>query len=179
MTPRDHIRGSGGVASEARDIDGDGRLDLLISHVQGGFRVHLDNRSDAERAEGGEGMELLDDRCGVLGGISMSGVPITLQESTRRRRRRASAVGLDEVRKLGEPSGRRARGRRDLRSLPVRDEHPSACQFDLLAHQMIGLPAETLTLVPVDDAASEGTLEKVVLVNELEAQERSNPRPER
>jgi hypothetical protein len=38
VTPRDHIRGSGGVASEARDIDGDGRLDLLISHVQGGFR---------------------------------------------------------------------------------------------------------------------------------------------
>jgi hypothetical protein len=38
VTPRDHIRGSGGVTSEARDIDGDGRLDLLISHVQGGFR---------------------------------------------------------------------------------------------------------------------------------------------
>jgi hypothetical protein len=35
VTPRDHIRGSGGVASEAKDIDGDGRLDLLISHVQG------------------------------------------------------------------------------------------------------------------------------------------------
>ncbi len=37
VTPRDHIRGSGGVASEARDIDGDGRLDLLVSHVRGGF----------------------------------------------------------------------------------------------------------------------------------------------
>ena len=35
VTPRDHIRGSGGVASEAKDIDGDGLLDLLISHVQG------------------------------------------------------------------------------------------------------------------------------------------------
>jgi hypothetical protein len=37
VTPRDHIRGSGGVASEAKDINGDGRLDLLISHVQGSF----------------------------------------------------------------------------------------------------------------------------------------------
>lgn len=37
MTPRDQIRGSGGVSSELRDIDGDGRLDLLITHVRGGF----------------------------------------------------------------------------------------------------------------------------------------------
>jgi hypothetical protein len=37
MTPRDQIRGSGGVASEVRDIDGDGRLDLLVTHVQGSF----------------------------------------------------------------------------------------------------------------------------------------------
>lgn len=37
VTPRDHIRGSGGVASEVKDIDGDGRLDLLIAHVQGSF----------------------------------------------------------------------------------------------------------------------------------------------
>ena len=37
VTARDHIRGSGGVASEVKDIDGDGRLDLLISHVRGGF----------------------------------------------------------------------------------------------------------------------------------------------
>ncbi len=38
VTPRDHIRGSGGVSSEARDIDGDGLLDLLISHAQGSFQ---------------------------------------------------------------------------------------------------------------------------------------------
>jgi hypothetical protein len=37
VTPRDHIRGSGGVASEIKDIDGDGRIDLLISHVKGTF----------------------------------------------------------------------------------------------------------------------------------------------
>jgi hypothetical protein len=38
VTPRDHIRGSGGVGCEARDIDGDGRLDLLITHAQGSIR---------------------------------------------------------------------------------------------------------------------------------------------
>jgi hypothetical protein len=37
VTPRDHIRSSGGVTCEARDVDGDGRLDLLMSHVQGGL----------------------------------------------------------------------------------------------------------------------------------------------
>jgi len=37
LTPRDHIRGSGGVASMAKDIDGDGKLDLLVSHVEGSF----------------------------------------------------------------------------------------------------------------------------------------------
>ena len=37
VTPRDHARGSGGVASEVKDIDADGRLDLLLSHVRGAF----------------------------------------------------------------------------------------------------------------------------------------------
>jgi len=37
VTPRDHIRGSGGVSPDAGDIDGDGRLDLIVSHVAGGF----------------------------------------------------------------------------------------------------------------------------------------------
>ena len=37
VTPRDHIRASGGVTSAPGDIDGDGRLDLLISHIQGSF----------------------------------------------------------------------------------------------------------------------------------------------
>jgi hypothetical protein len=34
---RDHIRGSGGVTVEGGDFDGDGRLDLLVSHVAGSF----------------------------------------------------------------------------------------------------------------------------------------------
>jgi hypothetical protein len=37
LSERDHIRGSGGLSSEARDFDGDGRLDLLVSQVSGGF----------------------------------------------------------------------------------------------------------------------------------------------
>ena len=46
MKPRDQVRGSGGVASSVGDIDGDGLLDLVVSHVQGGFsdattRVHV------------------------------------------------------------------------------------------------------------------------------------------
>lgn len=52
VTPRDHIRGSGGVATDAGDIDGDGKLDLLVSHVSGGFtdatttvNVHLNKGS--------------------------------------------------------------------------------------------------------------------------------------
>jgi len=35
ITEEDHLRGSGGLATSARDIDEDGRLDLLISHVEG------------------------------------------------------------------------------------------------------------------------------------------------
>ena len=35
VTRRDHIRGSGGVVTIPRDIDGDGRLDLMVSHVEG------------------------------------------------------------------------------------------------------------------------------------------------
>jgi len=37
VTERDHIRGSGSVVTTPRDIDGDGRLDLMISHIEGGF----------------------------------------------------------------------------------------------------------------------------------------------
>ncbi len=37
VTQRDHIRGSGGVVSLTGDIDGDGRLDLVLSHTQGNF----------------------------------------------------------------------------------------------------------------------------------------------
>jgi len=37
VTRRDHIRGSGSVVTTARDIDGDGWLDLMVTHIEGGF----------------------------------------------------------------------------------------------------------------------------------------------
>jgi hypothetical protein len=37
VSERDHLRGSGAVRGEARDLDGDGRLDLLLSVVSGGL----------------------------------------------------------------------------------------------------------------------------------------------
>ena len=37
VSERDHIRGSGGVSAEARDLDGNGALDLLVTHVAGSF----------------------------------------------------------------------------------------------------------------------------------------------
>ncbi|HXZ86101.1 MAG TPA: VCBS repeat-containing protein [Myxococcota bacterium] len=43
VTEEDHIRGSGAVRCEARDVSGDGKLDLLISHLAGGV---TDARSD-------------------------------------------------------------------------------------------------------------------------------------
>jgi len=42
MSERNHIRGSGGVSVQARDVDGDGRADLLVSHLTGGLTdAHL------------------------------------------------------------------------------------------------------------------------------------------
>ena len=35
VTPRDHIRGSGGIAVEAADVDADGLLDLIVTHTRG------------------------------------------------------------------------------------------------------------------------------------------------
>jgi hypothetical protein len=37
LSKRDHIRGSGSVISTLRDIDGDGRLDLMVTHIEGSF----------------------------------------------------------------------------------------------------------------------------------------------
>jgi len=60
MVLRDHIRGSGGVSADVQDIDGDGRLDVLISHVMGSFAdattratIHMnrDGAWDLEKAD--------------------------------------------------------------------------------------------------------------------------------
>ncbi len=37
VSEQDHIRGSGAVRGDARDISGDGRLDLMVSHMSGGI----------------------------------------------------------------------------------------------------------------------------------------------
>ena len=38
VTEKDHIRGSGGITADGRDFNGDGLMDLLVSHVAGSFR---------------------------------------------------------------------------------------------------------------------------------------------
>lgn len=43
ISETDHMRGSGAVRGDARDISGDGKLDLMISHVSGGI---TDAKSD-------------------------------------------------------------------------------------------------------------------------------------
>ena len=37
ITPEDHLRGSGGLRTLAADLDGDGRMDLVLSHARGGL----------------------------------------------------------------------------------------------------------------------------------------------
>ena len=37
VSEQDHLRGSGSVRSEARDVSGDGKLDLMVSHLSGGI----------------------------------------------------------------------------------------------------------------------------------------------
>lgn len=53
VSARDHVRGTGAVRVAASDLDGDGRLDLLISHLTGGLldaqfktSVHLNRNGD-------------------------------------------------------------------------------------------------------------------------------------
>jgi len=76
ITPRDHSRGSGSVVTTARDVDSDGRLDLMITHVEGTFsdtmtttyfyrnrdgRWDLDNPDDQFENEGIFSSDLLLD----------------------------------------------------------------------------------------------------------------------
>jgi len=56
----DHMRGSGSVRADARDIDGDGRLDLLISQTSGGITdarsatsIHFNRIQDSGGARAG------------------------------------------------------------------------------------------------------------------------------
>jgi hypothetical protein len=53
ITERDHVRGSGGASAVAADMDGDGKLDLLVSHLSGGLanakleaRLHMSSAGE-------------------------------------------------------------------------------------------------------------------------------------
>jgi hypothetical protein len=49
----DHIRGSGGVSVQARDMNGDGRADLLVSHLRGGLTdAHKETSAYMNRGDG-------------------------------------------------------------------------------------------------------------------------------
>jgi hypothetical protein len=61
VTERDHQRGSGGVVTTPRDIDGDGRLDLMISHVQGNFSDATTSTYIFRNREGGWNLDDPDD----------------------------------------------------------------------------------------------------------------------
>jgi len=76
VSERDHIRGSGGVISTFRDMDGDQRLDLMITHIEGSFtdaitRTHIfhnrggiwdiESPDDSFVSEGALGSDLLLD----------------------------------------------------------------------------------------------------------------------
>lgn len=76
ISPRDHSRGSGSVVTTARDVDDDGLLDLVITHVEGTFsdtvttsyfyrnrdgRWDLENPDDQFVSEGAFSSDLLLD----------------------------------------------------------------------------------------------------------------------
>ena len=61
VTQRDHIRGSGIVVTTTGDIDGDGRLDLLISHVEGSFSDATTSTFIFRNRDGGWNLDEPDD----------------------------------------------------------------------------------------------------------------------
>ena len=60
LSRRDHIRGSGGVACAFRDFDGDGRLDLLISHVEGSITDAITTTYIFRNRQGGWALDAPD-----------------------------------------------------------------------------------------------------------------------
>jgi hypothetical protein len=61
VTQRDHIRGTGGVVTITGDIDGDGRLDLLITHVEGSFSDATTSTYIFRNRDGGWNLDEPDD----------------------------------------------------------------------------------------------------------------------
>ncbi len=58
----DHSRGSGSAVTTARDIDGDGLLDLMVSHIQGSFTDTVSTTSIYMNRDGQWDLEEPDDR---------------------------------------------------------------------------------------------------------------------
>lgn len=61
ISQRDNARGSGSVATTARDIDDDGRLDLLITHVEGSFSDAVTTTYLFQNREGSWNLDEPDD----------------------------------------------------------------------------------------------------------------------
>jgi len=60
VSPEDHVRGSGAVRSLARDLDADGRLDLVIAQISGGILDSRDETSVFLNRDGGWNLEAPD-----------------------------------------------------------------------------------------------------------------------
>jgi hypothetical protein len=70
ISQRDHSRGSGSVVTNARDIDGDGRLDLAITHTDGTFSDTVTTTYVYRNRTGGWDLANPDDRFVTEGALS-------------------------------------------------------------------------------------------------------------
>jgi hypothetical protein len=61
LSRRDHIRGSGSVVSTLRDIDGNGRLDLMVTHIEGSFSDAISSTYIFHNRDGSWNLEEPDD----------------------------------------------------------------------------------------------------------------------
>jgi len=61
LSSRDHVRGSGSVISAFADIDDDGRLDLMITHIEGSFSDAVTTTHIFHNRDGGWNLEEPDD----------------------------------------------------------------------------------------------------------------------
>lgn len=62
ISPRDYSRGSGSVVTTARDVDSDGRLDLVITHAEGTFSDTVTTTYFFRNRDGGWDLENPDDK---------------------------------------------------------------------------------------------------------------------
>jgi len=70
ISDRDHTRGSGSLVTKARDINGNGRLDLVITHVEGSFTDTVTTTYIYRNRDGGWNMAEPDERFVSQGTLS-------------------------------------------------------------------------------------------------------------